>query len=262
VSVGSWTLERILALRGREAREEAQSYWVEGVRFVVAAADAGAPFRAVVVAPRILNSPLGQMLARRLRARGVETLRLSPEEFARVSLLGCPQGIGAVLALPHDSLRSIRPGEEDCWLWLGPVRNAGNLGTLMRTCVASGATGLIVSPLGEADPFHPTAVRASMGALSSLRIVRADASEVREWKRRHGVRLFAAQPRWGSDFRSVHYRGPVALVLGSERTGLTAAQRALCDAQVSIPMHAGDSLNLAVAGSVLLYEVWRQRRHH
>jgi len=254
-----WTLERVRALRERVERERSESYFIEGVRFVVAASDAGARFRCLVLSHKLLRSPLGQMLARRLRARGIPALVVSPAEFRELSQVDEPQGLGAVVASDWRPLPGDGPSPEDCWLLLSEIRAPGNLGTLMRTAAASGARGLIVLGSPTVDPLHPGAVRASMGALYSLTLVRTTFRELVLWRRRFRPAFIGATPEGSQDYRAVSYRRPVVLVLGSERKGLDAAQRALCNARVRIPMVTGDSLNLAIAGSLLLYEVWRQR---
>jgi TrmH family RNA methyltransferase len=259
MSAALWNPERILELRNLEARRSSRSYYVEGVRFIVGASDSGATFRTLVVAPGLLRNPLGQMLARRLRSRGVPTLTLDNETYLRLSLAEEPQGIGAVLEQHWEPLERVVPEQHDCWVAPGPVRAPGNLGTLMRTCAASGATGLFIPRSDEADPFNPKSVRASMGAIFGLRLVHADPCELGRWKERFAPVVVGAIPQASVDYRRVSYRRPVVLVLGSERQGMSEEQLALCDARVRIPMAAGDSLNLAVAGSLLLYEIWNQR---
>jgi TrmH family RNA methyltransferase len=259
VSTQPWSIDRILELRFREHRQQTESHFVEGVRFLVSAVDAGCTIRSLVVAPAMLHSPLGQTVVRRLRRQGIPTLLVTCDEFRRVSRAETPQGVGVVLAQRWETIDKVAPAPRDCWVAVGEVRSQGNLGTLMRSAAACGATGIIVPRSGAADPYDPSAARAAMGALASMRIVKADPSEIRAWKLRMGLTVVGATPAAVTDYRAISYRRPVVLMLGSERKGLTSTQLALCDAQVRIPMSAGDSLNLAVAGSVLLYEVWNQR---
>jgi TrmH family RNA methyltransferase len=249
----------MLALRDRKERDRSGAFLIEGVRFVLAASNAGASFVSLAVAPALLSSPIGGILLRRLRRSGVPVLEVSADELKQLSLSEQPQGIAAVVAQRWESIAPIVPSPRDLWIAVSTVRSPGNLGTLMRTAAASGARGVIVPPNSSADPYHPGALRAAMGASFSLRMVRAGAAELDRWKKRLGLVVIGADPGAPLDYRAYSYRRPVVLLLGSERKGLSRSQAALCDAQVRIPMSAGDSLNLAVAGSVLLYEIWNQR---
>jgi TrmH family RNA methyltransferase len=111
------------------------------------------------------------------------------------------------------------------------------------------------------DPYDPASVRASMGALFSQRFVRTTAEELFAWTRRHHCLLAGTSPAGAADYRAVSYRPPTVLFMGSERKGLPPEHQARCDAVVRIPMvGSSDSLNLAVATSVMLYEIFNQRR--
>lgn len=127
----------------------------------------------------------------------------------------------------------------------------------MRTSAATGAAGFIF--LGESiDPFDPAVVRATMGALFKQMIVRTTVEQLRPWLRINKVDAIGASPDSSEDYREGSYTRPAVLMLGGERKGLTDEQRALCDRIVRIPMAEGmDSLNVAVAGSLLMYEVFR-----
>jgi TrmH family RNA methyltransferase len=147
--------------------------------------------------------------------------------------------------------------DRGCWMAVGQIRTTGNLGTLMRTACAAGADGFFF--LGDgADAFHPQAVRASMGAIFGLPLVRTNATHLRRWTQKHGIEVIGASPDGDVSFNRATYGARVMLMIGEERRGLTAEQRTLCDQLVRIPMQDNlDSLNAAVAGSLLLYEVLR-----
>jgi TrmH family RNA methyltransferase len=142
---------------------------------------------------------------------------------------------------------------------LEAVRSEGNLGSLIRTSEAIGGAGFIlVGP--RIDPFDPAVVRASMGALFRQTLIRTHERSLRNWVHRHRCRVIGASPDGSADLHRFDYPRPTILVLGEERQGLTPLQRDLCSDLVRIPMvGAADSLNLAVAGSLLLYEVYRAR---
>jgi TrmH family RNA methyltransferase len=259
LSARTFDLGQVRSLRDRTNRDRTGLYFMEGVRFLVAASDAGEPIEALVVAPALLRSAVGQMVARRLRLRGVPTLRVSAQEFAALSRASEPQGVGAVMRQRWEALPARPPARDELWVACDRVRSPGNLGTLLRTCDAVGATGLVRTS-DEVDPYDPGAVRASMGAMIRLRFVSTTLEALRAWRRRRDFVVVGATAEARCDYRSLSYRRPVMLVLGNERKGLSTAQRALCDQLVRIPMTGGgDSLNLAVAGSVLAYEVWQQR---
>lgn len=133
--------------------------------------------------------------------------------------------------------------------------------SILRTSEAVGGPGLIL--LGDAvDPYDPATVRASMGSLFSQRFVRTSVSEARRWKDRQPYMLVGTAPSGSIDYQAIDYRRPTVLLMGGERKGLSGDLQALCDTTVRIPMigHT-DSLNLSVAASLLLYEVFNQRRH-
>jgi TrmH family RNA methyltransferase len=250
-------LDLVRALRAREHRERTGCHAVEGVRFLVSASDAGAIFEGLVVCDELLVSVVGRMIVRRSKQRGVPVTRVSPTDFASVSRLEDGSGRGVIAIVRQRVLRVDRVS--DLWLAIETVRSPGNLGTLLRTCLAVGARGVLV--VGDADLYDPACVRATMGALSSLDVVRvADVAELRALARRSGARLVGTSPDARIDFRKTDYRGTTIIAVGCERRGITRAMRDACDVLVRIPMrNVIDSLNLAVAGSLVLYEAYAQR---
>jgi TrmH family RNA methyltransferase len=256
---GPISLDYVRSLRDRAIRDRDGVVYVEGVRFLATAVDAGMSVEAVVVAPDRLESPLGRTIAARLRRHGVPELRLADEDFVSLSLLDEPQGVGAVVRQRWSALDDDDARRDDLWIALDELHKPGNLGSLMRTCDAVGARGLILMSRAI-DPFDATVVRATMGSIFAQRLVRATPAAMRRWNR-YGARVIVGAGLDGScDYRAVSYRRPVVLMLGGERKGLTAAQAGLCDTIVRIPMQGRcDSLNLAAAGAVMLYEIYGQR---
>lgn len=137
---------------------------------------------------------------------------------------------------------------------------AGNLGTLIRCADGAGATALVLSDR-RVRLSHPLVVRASMGTVFSMPLVTAERDAAVAHLRRHGVRAVAADPASRLSYRDADYRGPVAIVLGSERHGLDPVWRASAEEVVSIPMlGVADSLNVGHAAALLLYEALHQQR--
>jgi len=248
----------VRALRNREQRDATGYYVIEGVRFLIAAADANADFVGLVVCKRLLTSVVGRMIVRRLKRSGVPLLAVSDSEYASVSRLeeGTGRGVVAIVRQSFRRARAIRSGE--LWLAVEAVRSPGNLGTLLRTCLAVGARGVFV--IGNTDVHDPGCVRATMGALPALDLVRVAPHELIELVRRSNASLIGVSPDGARPYWDHRYRPATVLLVGSERTGISRELRSACDALVRIPMVGKlDSLNVAVAGSLVLYEVFAQR---
>lgn len=259
-SSGNSTIKAIRSLRQRKERERLGLFYVEGIRLVGEAVELSAEIETYVVAPDLLNSEYGWKTVERAVERGIARLEVSAEVFHHLSLKEGPQGIAAVVRQRWEALEEIVPGNELCWIALAAVQDPGNLGTILRTSEAVGAAGVILIGAGT-DPYDPGAVRAGMGAVFSQRLVRATADDLLGWKQRHGVNVMGTSDAALLDYRDAVYPTPLILFMGSEREGLTADEATVCDETARIPMLGrGDSLNLAVATGVMLYEVLRQRR--
>jgi RNA methyltransferase, TrmH family len=253
-------IKEIRALRHRKERERTGLFFVEGIRIVAEAADLGAHIETLVLAPDLLESEFARDLVQRLHARGVPILEVTGEVFKSVSLKQGPQGIGAVLQQRLRRLSEVRAGKGHCWVALEGVADPGNLGTILRTADAVGSSGVILVG-ATTDPYDPEAVRASMGAVFAQSVARATLPELAAWKREQGCFLVGTSDAAGADYRDIAYPRPVVLFMGSEREGLSEDAVALTDMMVQIPMVGrSDSLNLAVATGVMLYEIFNQRQ--
>jgi TrmH family RNA methyltransferase len=255
----SAVLARIRALHQRPARDAQNAFFLEGLRSFIQAHDAGFHFQAVVHSPILLKGDLGDMLARRLHLSGTPRLKLSPEVFRSVSAAARASGIGAIVRQRWSPLDEPRPGL--CHLIVEHIRSPGNLGTILRTAEAAGVASVIF--VGHlSDPYHPAAVRASMGGLFHLPLVRTTHEALAAWSRRHRVRLVALSPdaeRLWTDLPRAALHSPLALVLGEERKGLSPYLRSLCGTSVKLPMTGrADSLNVSIAAAVMLYELVRR----
>ncbi len=278
--------ERVKAIRKlqeRKARQESELFYIEGLRIVAEAVEQQADIETLIVAPELLKSGFGQKLVAEQRERGVPVLEVSGEVFQRISLKEGPQGIAAVvrqrwLALEdagwregetrrEPELRSAdagaqKPRPTNTWVALDSVADPGNLGTILRTHDAVSGRGVILLDQST-DPYDPAAVRGSMGAVFSQELVRATFAEFAAWKRCTGCPVVGTSDKASMDYHAYRYPPELVLLMGSERQGLSEEHLALCDAVVSIPMLGkSDSLNLAVATAVVLYEILNQRREN
>jgi TrmH family RNA methyltransferase len=253
-------LRQVRRLEHRKDRDWTGLFFVEGVRFVHEAHANRQHIQAIVVCPEMLNSPRGRKTAAHLGASGVETLRVTRAVYESLVQTGDCQGIAAVVRQSWVEMPDIPLSRGPVWIGLEEVQSPGNLGTLLRTCEAAGGAGAVL--LGpQPDPYDTAVVRSSMGAIHGLRFARCGHAEFARWKAAAGVRVIGTSPRGAVDYRDADYSGPVVLFLGPERRGMNEGQTALCDEVVRIPMVGrADSLNLGVAGSLMLYEAFHHRR--
>ena len=245
-------LKLVRALAGRpKERREAGAFLAEGARLVEEALAAGWPIRFALYAQGLSERP-AQVVEALVRA-GVETESVEAGLFNSVSETESSQGILAVLELAALSA----PKKPTFTLILDKIRDPGNLGTLLRSAQAAGVD-LVLIPPETSDPFAPKVVRSGMGAHFRLPILRADWDEIRARLGKTPVYLAETEnaiPCWQADFKSA-----LALVVGGEAEGASPEARELASQNVVIPMPGGmESLNAAVAGSVLMFEVVRQR---
>lgn len=242
------------ALRQRKARQEMQLFLVEGIRHVGEALEAGAPLEAIFYAPELLDSTFAQELIETASQRGVACYATSAPVFASLAEKDNPQGI---LAVAHQAARRLHSLDGRNFPWgvaLVAPQDPGNLGTILRSVDAVGASGLIVLD-SQLDLYHPSAVRASMGTLFWYPPVSATFAEFVEWARRNDYHIYGTSAHAALDYREVErYERPCILLMGSERQGLTEQQAAACDCLLRLPMRGrATSLNLAIATGVMLY---------
>ena len=212
----------------------------------------------MIVSERLLISGVGRKIVRTLRRAGTPTTRVSPEVFRSISTAERASGVGLIVGKPNERLSRFTPSSGEFWLLLESLRSLGNLGTLLRTSVAAGGQGLILIG-GDIDPFDPAVVRASMGMLFRQRIVRTNLTECRHWVDARGVAVVGASASATHAYFGHRFSGPTLIALGHERRGLSDGVRRMCNQLVCIPMAQGiDSLNVSVAGSLLMYEIVRR----
>ncbi len=243
------------ALRQGQNRLAQGLYLAEGIRLIEEALKAGVP-RLVLFSPAALErTPRGVALLDQLAA--LETAWPATDAVvAAASDTQTPQGVVAALPLP---VVEDTPLRGNLALVLDGVQDPGNLGTILRTAWAAGVTEVLTTP-GTADPFGPKAVRAGMGAHLHLRLRPHQSwDQVAAWAGDRIVLLATAQG--GTRYDAVDWRQPSLLILGSEAHGPAPAAAALATLRVHIPMAAGvESLNVAAAAAVLLFEYHRQNR--
>ena len=258
-------IKAIRALSQRKKRQETGLFFTEGIRLVGEAVQTGADIETIVVAPKLLRSDFGRDAVRQAEEQGVDIVNVSPDVFQSLSRKDGPQGIGAVVrqrwtALDDMGADDSTPDKTLGWVVLEDVGNPGNLGSILRTCEAVGASGVML--LGDtADPYDPASIRGSMGSIFTQRVVRTSLESLVQWQNKTDIPMVGASDAATVDYREADYAPPVLLCLGSEQHGLSETHLAACDQVVRIPMVGrADSLNLAVAAGVMLYDVFNWAR--
>ena len=243
------------ALRQRKTREKTGLFLVEGAFHIGAALEASAPIEFLVYSPRLLRGEFTTRLIAELKQKSVAMLEVSPQILTSLSDKENPAGILAVTHQKLTPLSSLIPDPSSLFVALVAPQDPGNLGSILRTIDAAGASALVLLD-GGVDAHHPSAVRAAMGAHFWKPLVQASFGQFVDWAKKNGLILYGSSARAQLDFRKAEYRRPCALLLGSEREGLTDEQMAACEEVVGLPMRGHmTSLNMSVAAGILIYEI-------
>lgn len=246
-------------LSERKQRQRSGRFLVEGVKLLDMGLAAGASPSEAFFCPRQAGTA-AQTVAKRLQAAGAELLEVTPEVMDALAERDAAQGIVATFTLFEQSLDELRLSGNDLVLVVDRLQDPGNLGTLIRTADAVGAAAVaLVEPC--VDPFDPKTVRGSMGSIFHVPLVRsADGPGLLASLQASGLRVVGADAQTGVDWGEGLWRGGVALILGNEARGISPDLRPLVDAWARLPIAGrAESLNVAVAGGVLMYAWLRAR---
>lgn len=250
------------ALQGRKERQASGLFLVEGIRHVGEAVEASRstrnapPLHSLYYSPELITSEFARSLVAGEAERGLPCYEVSAEVFESIAGKENPQGLLAVAQIPNLHLNQLEPGAYPWVVAVVAPQDPGNVGAILRSIDAVGASGLVLLE-GGVDAYHPGAVRASMGALFWQPPVQASFPEFAFWVQRNAYKVYGTSAHGAVDYRQVErYSAPLVLLLGSEREGLSPEQREICHQLLSLPMKGrASSLNLAVAAGVLLYSM-------
>ncbi len=251
-------VKQIKSLHDRRDRDRTGSFFAEGHLVLRAALQSGVAIEQAVVCHERLSAEDAPILAA-FEEKEIPLMNVTGPVFDAMSFREEGQSIGAVVKQVGEGLTAETKGDR-CWVALHDISHPGNLGTIIRTNDAIGGDGVILSGR-TTDPYHPIAVRGSLGAVFTQRIVRTTPEDLARWARDSGCLVVGTSPAGTVDFREPDYTTrPVLLIGGSERIGISPEQIAICDAVVRIPMLGYvESLNLSIATALVLYEIQRQR---
>lgn len=256
-SVRNPRVKEAVKLRNRRQRDRQRRFVIEGVRELACATDAGFALESLYYCDELLTDPEGRNVVDRVSA-SVDCQATSRAVFERMSYRHTPDGVLGVAPIPNLELGGLPGVDDGLWLIAVSIEKPGNLGAMLRSADAAGAAGVVVAD-PTADVFNPNVVRASIGTLFSVPVAVAGADDVRGWLEARGIRAVVACPEGHVEYSETDLRGAVAIVVGSEHKGLDAAWSA-SGRVVRIPLYGhADSINAAMAATVLLYEARRQR---
>ena len=258
-SVKNARVKNWASLKQKKFREQSGLYLAEGLRLVEEAVESGAPIEDILISGEIGSGKFDRII-NGAAASGARLYEVNDMIIEHVADTKTPQGVVAVVRKTEgDPYAFIANKERPLFLVLDGLQDPGNLGTMIRTADAVGATGVFVGA-NSVDLYNPKVVRATMGSLYHLPVFQLDLIDLLPKLKESGAKVIGtaveeAQPVFQEDLS-----GAVALVIGSEAHGVSDAVRALTDANVMLPMPGkAESLNAAIASSVNLYEAIRQR---
>lgn len=257
-SLANPLVKDIKALALKKFRDLQNAFMAEGLKLVIDALDSGWKIRTLVFSKSALGNAAVEKVAARTVAAGGTVLEASEKVLSAITRRDNPQMVVGVFEQQFRPLASISPAPGEVWVALDRVRDPGNLGTVIRTADAVGAMGVIL--IGDStDPFSVEAVRATMGSIFSVPLARATPDAFLAWRKGFAGLVVGTHLKGAVDYRRPDYgRGPVLLLMGNEQQGLPDQLAESCDQLVRIPQAGrADSLNLAVATGVMLYEIRR-----
>lgn len=245
-------------LQRRKARGRRGLAVLEGVRLIEEALAAGLEFKGALVSPDLARTTRGQSLTAELAGRAIAVEEVGARVFSDLAGTDTPQGILAVVQPRVWALSDVKSGP---LLVVDGVQDPGNVGTLIRTAHALGASASVLLR-GSADPMNPKALRAAMGATFRHPVLQLDDAPFITWAREHSLVLWATAADGTPIARALQTRPAqkelIAVIVGNEGAGIRPQLNAIAAQRVAIPLaHGAESLNVAVAAGILLYEVLR-----
>lgn len=258
-SLANPIIKDIKALSEKKNRERSGTFMAEGLKLVLDALETGWQIETLIYSKAGKGKPLVEKAAARTVAAGGLVLEVSEKVLSSVTRRDNPQMVVGIFHAQWQPLAEIRPEPGETWVALDRVRDPGNLGTIIRTADAAGASGVIL--VGETtDPFSLETVRATMGSVFSMPVARASVADFIKWQKGSGTSMVATHLKGAIDYRTADYKSrPVVILMGNEQSGLPDELADAAGTRVRIPQQGrADSLNLAVATAVMLFEA---RRH-
>ncbi len=252
-------IKTLRALDRKKTRTETGLFLVEGVRLVEQAMRQDWDIDTLIVSTSGFERDYVNALVQMAMRQGTRIVQVPDRLAESITRKDNPQAVIAAIAQRDLALDRLDPRHPGLWIGLYQVRDPGNLGTILRTADCADVAGVILIDQC-CDPYSIESVRASMGSLFDVRLARADFAAFNDWRRQASLHMTAASMRGATNHTGVDFKQPGLILMGNEQSGLPPEIEAQCDTLCLIPMRGGaDSLNLAQATAIMLYEGWRQR---
>lgn len=255
-------VKQVVKLRERRDREKSGQFIIEGYRELLRAVEAKRVIDSLFICPELFLGVNETALINTIKTRGTPVFSCTSSVFQKLSYRDRPDGLVAIAPQIHPTLDSLSKKTKDPELYVvaEAIEKPGNLGTILRSSDAAGVDGLILCDRCT-DIHNPNVVRASVGTLFTVPVVEASGEETFHWLKQKGIAILAATPQADKLYTEVDMSVPLAIVVGTEQLGLTYLWMNQADIQVRIPMlGTANSLNVATATTLLLYEAVRQRQ--
>ena len=258
-SLSNTRIKYIRKLKDKKFREASGVFFAEGVRVVGEAFEEGWEFEQAVICESLFRDDYSRSLVEAFEEINIDMLRVDEKVFKSLTTKEGPKGIGAVIKQRWCDV-DLMTHEAGLFIALDRVQDHGNLGTIMRKADAVGVKGIYLLD-HSTDPYDTKTIKASMGAIFNLSLVRCDSQKFMNIVKSNAIFTAGTSDKGAKDYQEVSYPEKMVLLMGSEREGLSEFLMANCDALIRIPMQGkSDSLNLAVATAVSLYEIFNQNR--
>lgn len=253
-------VKQIVKLRDRGDRDAAGLFLIEGYREVKRALDNHRKLHTLFFCPTLFMGTNERPLLDRASAAGAELIECSAPVFQKMAYRDRPEGLLALAPQIHRTLTDLQLPPNPLLIVAEAIEKPGNLGTMLRSADAAGVQAVIICDRCT-DIHNPNVVRASIGTLFCVPVVEATTDEALAWLRQQGIAVLAATPHATQEYTQVDMKRGTAIVVGTEQYGLSDRWMQSADVQVRIPMLGQvDSLNVAAATTILLFEAVRQRR--
>lgn len=258
-SLSNPIIKDIKSLTQKKNRDASNKFIAEGLKLVIDAIDSGWEIEVLIYAKAAAQKEIVQKTAAKVVANSGLVLEVTEKVLTSITRRDNPQMVVGVFKQRFSDLDKLKPESGDTFIALDRVRDPGNLGTIIRTADAAGIKGVILVG-ATTDAFSIETVRATMGSIFALPILKCDVETFLSWQNTHDISVIGSHLKGSVDYRTIDYKSkPTVLLMGNEQAGLPDELASKCDQLARIPQVGdADSLNLAIATALMIYEA---RRH-